>query len=74
MVEAAKLSAMYVFGMVGAFIVGTGAAIVFVTLMKAYYFGWIYLFGMSTISVIGYGLSLMFLMFTGMFAAMVKEG
>ena len=74
MVEAMKLSAMYLAGMVGAFIVGTGAALLFVTLMKAYYFGWIYLFGMSTFSSIIYGLSIMFLMFTGMFAAMMREG
>jgi hypothetical protein len=74
MVEAAKLSAMYVFGMVGAFIVGTGAAMLFALLMKSYYLGWIFIFGMSTISAIGYGLSIMFLMFTAMFAAMMKEG
>ncbi len=74
MAEAMKLSAMYVVGMVGAFIVGTGAALLFATLMEAYYFGWIYLFGMSTISSVAYGLSIMFLMFTGLFAAMMKEG
>jgi hypothetical protein len=73
MVEAAKLSAVTVVGIAGAFIVGVGCAYIFTEVMKAYYAGWVYLFGFSGLSNFAYITSLMLAMFTGMFAAAMRS-
>lgn len=68
MVEAMKLSAMCILGLAAAMIVGTGAAMLYISFMKAYYYLWQGIFGGSSLSNFGYILSLIFMMFTVFFA------